>query len=45
MVEVAVGAEILMTLNVDTNLDITNGTCATVAKIILDPREPPVPLD
>jgi hypothetical protein len=39
--ELAVGAEVMVTLNIDTDLDIANGTRATVVQIVLDPEEPP----
>ncbi len=40
-VEVAIGAKVLVTQNIETDLDIANGTRGTIVDIILDEREPP----
>ncbi|KAG8727140.1 hypothetical protein FRC12_022775 [Ceratobasidium sp. 428] len=37
----AVGMEVMVTLNVETELDIANGARGTVVSIVLDPNEPP----
>lgn len=38
-IELAVGMEVMVTYNVDTNLDVANGARGVVEKIILDRRE------
>jgi hypothetical protein len=38
-VEIAVGMEVMVTVNIDTELDVANGARGIVHKIILDPRE------
>jgi hypothetical protein len=39
-VELAEGLEVLVTWNVQTDLDVTNGARGVITKIVLDPREP-----
>lgn len=41
-IEVAIGMKVMVTFNVQTDLDITNGARGTVVDIILDPEEPPL---
>lgn len=38
-IEIAVGMKVLVTYNLETELDITNGARGTITDIILDPRE------
>jgi hypothetical protein len=38
-VELAVGMEVMVTVNIETELDIANGSRGVVEKIILDPQE------
>ncbi|KAJ3559079.1 hypothetical protein NM688_g560 [Phlebia brevispora] len=40
--EFAKGMEVMVTENLQTDLDITNGARGTIVDIVLDPREPPV---
>lgn len=42
VVEVAIGMKVMVTQNVQTDLDITNGACGTVVDILLSPDEPPI---
>jgi hypothetical protein len=42
-VELAVGMKILVTYNVETDVDITNGARGTIVRIVLDPRESILP--
>ncbi|KDN44040.1 hypothetical protein RSAG8_05772, partial [Rhizoctonia solani AG-8 WAC10335] len=39
-VEIAIGLEVMVTLNIETELDVANGSRGTIQKIIFDPREP-----
>ena len=41
-IELAIGMKVMVTSNIATDLDITNGARGTVADIILNPREPPL---
>jgi ATP-dependent exoDNAse (exonuclease V) alpha subunit len=41
-IELAVGMKVMVTSNVETDLDVTNGARGEIVEIILDPREPPV---
>jgi len=38
----AKGMKVMVTTNVETDLDVTNGTCGEIVDIILHPDEPPV---
>lgn len=38
-VEISVGMQVIVTTNVETELDIVNGSRAEVIQIVLDPRE------
>ncbi|KAJ3930790.1 MAG: hypothetical protein NXY57DRAFT_853411, partial [Lentinula lateritia] len=40
VVELAVGMKVLVTRNIETDLDITNGARGEIVVIVLDPREP-----
>lgn len=40
--ELAIGSQVMVTMNVDPDIDLANGTRAVVEKIILDPEEPPI---
>ena len=40
--ELAVGMKVMVTDNVETDLDITNGARGKVVGIVLHPNEPPV---
>ncbi|KIK21585.1 hypothetical protein PISMIDRAFT_72180, partial [Pisolithus microcarpus 441] len=42
VVELAVGMKVMVTQNVETDLDITNGAHGIVKEIILHPEEPPL---
>lgn len=42
-VELAVGMSVMVTSNLETDLDITNGARGTIETIILHPDEPPLP--
>ncbi|KAK0482307.1 hypothetical protein IW261DRAFT_1417898 [Armillaria novae-zelandiae] len=39
IIEIAIGMKAMVTLNIATESDLTNGTCGTIEDIILDPRE------
>lgn len=41
-VHIAVGMKVMVTLNVDTDLDVANGTRGEIVDIVLDPREPTI---
>lgn len=41
-VELAVGMQVMVTLNLATEADLANGSCGTVECIVLDSREPPL---
>ncbi|KAI0076306.1 hypothetical protein K474DRAFT_1645141 [Panus rudis PR-1116 ss-1] len=41
-VRIAKGMKVMVTLNVETDLDIANGTRGEIVDIILDPEEPPL---
>ncbi|KAF9022096.1 hypothetical protein BDZ89DRAFT_1070937 [Hymenopellis radicata] len=41
-VQIAIGAKVLVTQNIETDLDIANGTRAEIVDIILDEREPAI---
>lgn len=41
-VEMAIGAKVLVTENIETDLDIANGTRGEIVDIVLDEREPPI---
>lgn len=43
-VELAVGMQVMVTLNLATEADLANGSRGTVERIVLDPREPPLPV-
>ena len=38
-VELAVGMKVLVTYNIETNLDITNGMSGTIVDVVLDSKE------
>lgn len=42
-VEIAVGMRVMVTSNLETDLDITNGARGVITDIVLDPEEPPLP--
>ena len=42
MIELAIGMKVMVTSNIATDLDITNGARGTIVDIILDPEEPPL---
>jgi len=42
VVEIAIGAKVLVTQNIDTDLDVTNGARGEIVDIILHPDEPPL---
>ncbi|TFY67448.1 hypothetical protein EVJ58_g1608 [Rhodofomes roseus] len=44
-VQFAVGMKVMVTLNVDTDLDVANGTRGEIVDIVLDPREPAIAND
>ena len=44
-VELAIGMMIMVTTNINTDLDITNGARGKIVDIILDPHEPPLSPD
>ena len=39
-VEISIGMEVMVTENVETDLDITNGACGNIIGMILHPDEP-----
>lgn len=41
-IEIAKGMKVLVTGNIQTDLDLTNGARGTIIDIVLDPREPPL---
>ncbi|KAI6143860.1 hypothetical protein EDD17DRAFT_1781734 [Pisolithus thermaeus] len=41
-IELCVGCSVMVTENVKTDLDITNGTCRMIVDIFLHPNEPPI---
>jgi ATP-dependent exoDNAse (exonuclease V) alpha subunit len=41
-VEIAIGMRVMVTENVETDLDITNGACGEIVGIILHENEPPI---
>jgi hypothetical protein len=41
MVELAVGMKVMVTENVETDLDLTNGARGEIVSIVLHPDEPP----
>ena len=41
-IEITIGMKVMVTQNVQTDLDITNGACSTIVDIILSPEEPVV---
>lgn len=43
VVELAIGMEVMVTVNVETELDVANGSRGRVVDIILDRREDPIP--
>jgi ATP-dependent exoDNAse (exonuclease V) alpha subunit len=43
--EICIGMRVLVTENIEKELDLTNGTRGEVVDIVLDPREPPLPDD
>ncbi|KIK13899.1 hypothetical protein PISMIDRAFT_17663 [Pisolithus microcarpus 441] len=45
VVELSVGMRVMVTQNVETDLDITNGACGVILDIFLHPQEPPLPAD
>jgi ATP-dependent exoDNAse (exonuclease V) alpha subunit len=42
-VEVAIGMKVMVTANIETDLDLTNGARGEIVDIILHPDEPPIP--
>ncbi|KAB5588280.1 Vacuolar membrane-associated protein IML1 [Ceratobasidium theobromae] len=38
-VELAIGLEVMVTTNVETELDVANGACGVIQKILFDPKE------
>ncbi|KAG1836487.1 hypothetical protein F4604DRAFT_1519928, partial [Suillus subluteus] len=42
VIEIAVGMKVMVTQNIETDLDITNGARGTIVDIILHPDEPPI---
>ena len=42
-IQLAIGMKVMVTQNVETDLDITNGARGTIIDIILDKDEPPLP--
>ena len=44
-VEIALGMEVMVTMNVETELDIANGSRGGIVGIVLHPDEPAYPLD
>ncbi|CAK5283389.1 unnamed protein product [Mycena citricolor] len=42
LIELAIGMSVMVTNNVETDLDLTNGARGTIKDIILDPDEPPI---
>lgn len=44
-VELAIGAKVLFTENLDTDLDVANGAKGVIVDIVLHPDEPPIPDD
>jgi ATP-dependent exoDNAse (exonuclease V) alpha subunit len=45
VVDLAVGLKVMVTFNVNTDLDIANGTRGVITKIVLDDREPPYSME
>ncbi|CAK5266163.1 unnamed protein product [Mycena citricolor] len=41
-IELAIGMSVMVTNNIETDLDLTNGARGTIEDIILDPDEPPI---
>ena len=41
-IEIAIGMKVMVTSNVQTDLDITNGACGIIVNIVLHPDEPPL---
>ena len=41
-IEIAIGMKVMVTNNIETDLDITNGARGEIVDIILDPDEPPI---
>jgi hypothetical protein len=41
ILELAQGSQVMVTFNIDTDIDVANGTRAVVENIVLDPDEPP----
>jgi hypothetical protein len=41
MIEIAIGAKVLVTQNIDTDLDVMNGARGEIVDIVLHPDEPP----
>ena len=42
-IQIAVGMKVMVTENLETDLDITNGARGTITDIVLHPKEPPLP--
>jgi hypothetical protein len=42
MIELAIGMKVLVTSNIETDLDLANGARGDIVDIILDPEEPPL---
>ena len=42
-VEFAIGMKVMVTENLETDLDVTNGARGTIVGIMLNPKEPPLP--
>ena len=41
-IQITIGMKVMVTKNVETDLDITNGARGEIVDIILDPDEPPI---
>ena len=41
-VQLTIGMDIMVTNNIEMDLDVTNGACSKVVKIVLHPDEPPI---
>ncbi|KIJ66821.1 hypothetical protein HYDPIDRAFT_64369, partial [Hydnomerulius pinastri MD-312] len=42
VIEIAIGMKVMVTQNIETDLDITNGAHGTIVDILLSPDEPPI---
>ena len=43
--EIAIGMQVMVTMNIETDLDIANGARGEIVDVVLDSREPPLPPD